>query len=166
MSLTSPDVLILSPACGRDKSDMQNRLTQHRLVGPLGGPHMSPFIRLAALAAMVALAGCGTQTVLLESQGEYLLTAMDQLALPGEPVELSARLQTGDFLSSKPGCIVRFDWEGQPYCTSETNVHGLATATFVPPKTGDYFFDADVMPAGLPADPPRSRTLSGGCEAG
>ena len=115
------------------------------------------------LLVLLAACGCGSQSILLESEGEYLFTAFDSLALPGERVELRVRLQMGDLLKSKSGCVVRFLLDGQLYKAAETNNDGVAVVTFMPEKPGDYRFTAELSPNGFPDDPPPPRELLVAC---
>ena len=108
-----------------------------------------------ALPALAALAGgCGTQGALLGSEGSYLLTATDVLAVPGEPVELRARLEGGDMLQPQPGRVVRFCRDGKLFRAAETDEDGVATVRFTPTGPGDLEFVADVSSAGMPDEPP------------
>ena len=67
---------------------------------------MSTLATRAASLALVLLAGCGAQTVLLGTSGGHLFVGYDQLVTPGEETVLEARLQSGDLLSDRPGHAV------------------------------------------------------------
>jgi len=117
-----------------------------------------------ALPALAALAGgCGTQGALLGSEGTYLLTATDVLAVPGEPVELRARLEGGDMLRPQPGCVVRFCRDGRLFRAAETDEDGVATVRFTPSAPGDVEIVADVSSAGMPDEPPKPQALTVTC---
>ena len=119
-----------------------------------------------ALPALAALAGgCGTQGALLGSEGFYLLTATDVLAVPGEPVELRARLEGGDMLQPQAGHVVRFCRDGKLYRAAETDEDGVATVRFTPKGPGDLEFVADVSSAGMPDEPPKPQVLTVTCRA-
>ena len=119
------------------------------------------------LAATLAAAagGCGTQQDVLGTSGSALLTAMDDLALPGETIELTARLQIGDLLRDAPGHIVCFYRDGTLWKAAQTDDEGVAAVSFVPPAAGDYSFTAAVSPTGLNEAPPQPRTLLIACRA-
>jgi len=119
-----------------------------------------------ALPALAALAGgCGTQGALLGSEGSYLLTATDVLAVPGERVELRARLEGGDMLQPQAGHVVRFCRDGKLYRAAETDEDGVATVRFTPKGPGDIEFVADVSSAGMPDEPPRPQVLTVTCRS-
>ena len=107
---------------------------------------------LATLAA--ASGGCGAQSILLGTEGSYLFTAMDVLAVPGDETALAARLQGGDFLRGKAGVVIRFLRDGKLYAAAETDSDGAAVVQFTPEAPGDYRFTVEVAPAGLPDSPP------------
>jgi len=116
------------------------------------------FVALAA-----ALSGCGTETVLLGSAGAHLLTAEDALALPGEQIELHARVRVGDLLQGQPGLVVRFSRDGAAYRAAQTDSDGVATVTFTPPAPGNYVLTVEVSPIGMPGRPPPPQKLLVAC---
>ncbi|MBE3069617.1 MAG: hypothetical protein IMZ66_05205 [Planctomycetes bacterium] len=120
---------------------------------------------VALSVCTLAAGGCGAQQILLGTEGAYLFTVMDALALPGEDVLLRARLQAGDLLRGRAGQVVRFSRDGVLYKAGETDGDGVAAVTFTPPEPGDYRFVADVAAAGLPDEPPRPRELLIACRA-
>jgi len=120
---------------------------------------------LMFLAAVTTAAGCGAQGLILGTEGSYLLTVRDALALPGEEIQLQARFQGGDFLRGRQGHVVRFDHDGKIYKATSTDAHGVAAVTFTPPQAGDYRFVVEVSPDGLPDDPPAARELLVACRA-
>ena len=126
---------------------------------------MKRFPTLIVLAAMTTAAGCGMQGLILGTEGSYLLTVRDALALPNEEVQLQARFQAGDFLRGRQGHVVRFDHGGKIYKATVTDADGVATVTFTPTQAGDYRFAAEVSPDGLPDDPPAPRELLVACRA-
>ncbi len=115
------------------------------------------------LLVLFVTCGCGSQSILFEGEGEYLFTAFDAIALPGERVELRARLQMGDLLESRGGCVVRFLRDGQLYKAAETADDGIAVVTFVPEKPGAYRFTAELSPNGFPDVPPPPQELLVAC---
>jgi hypothetical protein len=121
------------------------------------------FLLLAA--ATLAAAGCGAQQLLLGTQGSYLFTAQDALALPGEEVQLKARLQGGDMLRGEAGYVVRFSRGGSLYKAAQTDSDGVATVSFTPDAAGDFVFDVDVAPAGFPDKPPPPADILIACRA-
>jgi hypothetical protein len=116
-----------------------------------------------AICLSAAAAGCGTQQILLGTEGSYLFTVMDGLALPGEEVPLRARLQAGDLLRGQAGKVVRFSRDAALYKASETDDDGAAVVTFTPGEPGDYRFVAEVAPTGLPDEPPKPSELLIAC---
>ncbi len=124
---------------------------------------MTDPMRTLSILCLLAACGCGSQSVLLESEGEYLFTAPDVLALPGENVELRARLQMGDLLEPKVGCIVRFLRDGRLFKAAETDDDGVAVVTFAPEKPGVYRFTAELSPNGFPDIPPPPRQFQVAC---
>ena len=111
---------------------------------------MKRFLTLIVLAAMTTAAGCGMQGLILGTEGSYLLTVRDALALPGEETQLEARFQGGDFLRGRQGHVIRFDRDGKIYRATSTDADGVAVVTFTPEEAGDYRFTAEVSPDGLP----------------
>ncbi len=114
---------------------------------------------LVVLSVGFAAAGCGTQNILLDTEGTYLLTTRDALALPQERVDLHAHVQSGDFLTGRPGYVVRFYHQGQQFKIAETDEKGMARVSFAPPAEGEYLFQAELAPVGLKADPPPPQTF-------
>ena len=115
------------------------------------------------LASLFAGGGCGTQQVLLGGEGEYLLTAFDALAAPGEEVTLRARLQAGDFLTPKSGHVVRFLRGGRLFKAAETDGDGVAAVSFRPDAPGDYPFAVEVSPSRFADGPPAPNELVVAC---
>ncbi len=126
---------------------------------------MIRLVILGGLVAAVMLSGCGAQSVLLGSEGEYLFTVMDVLSLPGEPAQLRAKLQGGDLLRGRAGYVVRFYRDGKLFKAAQTGPDGVATAYFVPPAPGDYRFTADLSPIGFAGAPPASQSLLVACRS-
>lgn len=124
---------------------------------------MTRLLATLSLLCLLAAYGCGSQSVLFDTEGEYLFIASDALALPGERVELRARLQMGDLLKSKAGCVVRFLRDGQLYKAAETDDDGVAVVTFVPEEPGVYRFTAELSPNGFPDAPPPPQKLLVAC---
>lgn len=116
---------------------------------------------LAALAA--AAAGCGAQSILLGTEGEYLLTVRDAVAPPGEEIQLVARFQQGDLLRGRQGHVIRFKRGDDLYKAAETDDEGEARVTFTPETAGNHVFTVEVAAAGLPDDPPDPRDLLVAC---
>jgi len=120
--------------------------------------------RLLGLLVLVAgAAGCGAQPYLLGTRGSHLFTARDAIALTGQPVKLTARLQGGDFLLDLPGYVVRFHRDGRLFKAAQTDEEGVATVTFTPPAPGDYRFRAEVASTGFADEPPRPQELLVAC---
>ena len=126
---------------------------------------MKRFLMPVLLAALTTAAGCGAQGPILGTEGSYLLTVRDAVAVPGEEVQLQARFQGGDFLRGRQGHVIRFDRGGRIYRAASTDAHGVAAVTFTPAQAGDYRFVAEVSPDGLPDDPPKPRELLVACRA-
>lgn len=115
------------------------------------------------LACLIACSGCGTERELLGSEGRYVFVAFDQLALPGEAVELRARIQAGDLLRPVEGAVVRFVRNGRLYRAAETDDGGVAAVTFRTDEPGDHGFVAEAAPNGLSAAPPAPREFVVAC---
>jgi len=124
---------------------------------------MNRFVTLGLLGALTIAAGCGAQTLILGTEGSYLLTVRDALAVPGEQIQLRARFQGGDFLRGRQGHVIRFDRGGKVYRATSTDADGVAVVSFTPAQVGDYRFVAVVSPDGLPDDPPEPRELLVAC---
>ena len=116
---------------------------------------------LAAVA--VGAAGCGAQSILLGTEGEYLLTVRDAITPPGKEVFLVARLQEGDLLRGRQGHVLRFTRDGDLFKAAETDAEGVARVAFTPEAPGDHVFTVEVAAAGLPDDPPEPRDLLVAC---
>lgn len=124
---------------------------------------MNRTLAIACLACLPAVAGCGTQGVLLGVEGSYLLTVMDALAVPGEPVEAAGRLQQGDLLRPGAGYVLRFRRDGELWKAAQTDADGKAAVEFTPPEPGDYRIEVAVAPIGPSEPPPEPRTLLIAC---
>jgi hypothetical protein len=72
---------------------------------------MKQLLVLLSIAAMLGLSGCGARQAVLGGEG-YFFRTYDVIALPGEPVDLRAKLEAGDLLSDQPGRVVRFRRDG------------------------------------------------------
>lgn len=106
------------------------------------------------LTLVLAAGGCGTQDLILGAEGGYLFTGYDTLALPGETVQVRARVQAGDFLRAQPGLVVRFYEGGRLYRAAETDSNGVASVSYTPPAPGDTVLRAELSPIGLDQVPP------------
>jgi hypothetical protein len=105
------------------------------------------------------LAGCGTQQVLLGTEGDTLLTVHDVLCRPGEAVELRADLSGGDLLTGKVGRVVLYRRGGRLFAAAETNLDGTARVEYTPETPGDTLVEVGVDEAGLAGPPPRPQVL-------
>ena len=131
----------------------------------LRGNGMRNLLYLAVAACVAGVGGCGAQGVLLGTEGSYVLTVMDALAVPGQPVELRARLEAGDLLKSQAGHVVRFARGGKLFKAAETDEEGAAAVAFTPDEPGDFTFVADVAPGGMPDAPPPPQELRVVCRS-
>jgi len=118
-------------------------------------------VSLCVLA--IVLSGCGAQSMILDSQGAYLLTVTDVLARPTQTVSLRAKLQGGDLLRPQAGYVIRFFQDGGPIIAAQTNSDGLAEAHFTPQSQGDYFFTADPASVGFDGPVPKPRKIMVAC---
>jgi hypothetical protein len=122
---------------------------------------------IAAMAALwlwaAMLGGCGAQELMLGTENDYLLLAMDSLVAPGQETMLHVQIRGGDFLRGQPGLAVRFFRDGRLFKVAETGDDGVAAVTFTPGAPGDYEFVAQVVPAGLSQSPPEPATLLVAC---
>lgn len=112
---------------------------------------------------LLAMSGCGAQSMILGTEGSYLLTTADVLALRGEEIKLIARLQGGDLLTAQAGYVMRFHLDGKLFKAAQTDDEGVAQVTFTPAEQGDYRFAVDVSPAGLSSAPPGGQELLVAC---
>ena len=128
-----------------------------------GDDGMSRLVRHLLMGCLLTAGGCGAQVVLLGAEKGRLFTADDVLALPGEPVELRVRFQSGDLLADRAGHVVHFGRGGRLYRAAETDDDGVATVTFAPPTPGQYVFTASFSPNGFADDPPSPVHLRVAC---
>ncbi len=119
---------------------------------------------MAALWLWAAvLGGCGVQELMLGTENDYLLLAIDSLAAPNQETMLHVQVRGGDFLRGQSGLAVRFFRDGRLFKVAETGEDGAAAVTFTPSAPGDYEFVAQVAPAGLSQSPPEPATLLVAC---
>jgi len=110
---------------------------------------------LAVLSlAGLLLGGCGTQHVLLGTEGTYFFVGYDQLTTPGEAVVLQTRLQAGDLLTNQPGYTIKYFLGPDLYAAALTDQDGYARASFTAERPGDYIFKAQPAPTGFSQAPP------------
>ena len=117
------------------------------------------------LVAISLVGGCGAEHVLLGTTSENLFVTMDAVTVPGEPVAVRARLQGGDFLSAKPGYVVRFYRDGKLFAAAETNDDGMATVTVRPTAVGDIHIRAELAAAGFDGGRPEPQELLVACRS-
>jgi hypothetical protein len=127
---------------------------------------MKLYVFTLVCSIFLALSGCGTESVLFQSQQGILFTAQDRLAPPGQPVRIQARVQTGDFLTGQKGLPVRFYRDGKLFKTTLTNAEGCAEVTFTPPRPGDYTFTAELVGIGFSGPIPPTCEILLACRAG
>lgn len=117
-------------------------------------------VLIAGLSLFMLLAvGCGAQELLLGTKSSYLFSASDALVLPGEQTPLRTKVQGGDFLSARPGCVVRFYRDGKLFKAAETDDDGVASVWFRPDSEGDHTFTVELASTGLEGNPPEPQTL-------
>jgi hypothetical protein len=124
---------------------------------------MRPLAIVCLAALVLTSAGCGTESLILGTERGYLFTGYDVLALPGEEVELRARLQAGELLRDQPGHVVRFLRDGELYRAAEIGEEGTAIVSFTPEEPGDYLFTLELAPAGFEGEPPPPTDLLVAC---
>jgi len=122
-----------------------------------------PLLRTLPLVFALAACGCGSQAILLGTQGEDVFITYDALALPGEEVELRTRIQVGELLRPQPGCVVRFLRDGKLYKAAVSDDNGVAAVTFSADRPGTYRFTAELSPSGFPDAPPPPQQLLVAC---
>jgi hypothetical protein len=120
---------------------------------------MRQILTVVTCMCMMMAGGCGVQSMLLGTEGSYLLSAMDVLTLPNENIQLQARLQGGDLLRAQSGHVIRFYRDGKLFKVAETDSDGLAAVSFTPDHTGNYRFLVEVAKAGLEGKPPIPQEL-------
>lgn len=96
---------------------------------------------LAALGGMLLSTGCDLTRHIVGSRTEYLFHAYDAIGRPGEQVDLRVRLQKGTFLRDQEDVTVRFTLPDGRTFEARTDEEGYASASFTPPRTGDYYFN-------------------------
>jgi hypothetical protein len=95
----------------------------------------------------------GTARTIADIAGGYvigvehgvLFYAFDTLAYPGEPVELTARLQSGTDLGGLGGAAVGFFRDDEKVGEATTDEAGYAGVSWTPPEAGDYEFTVRVL---------------------
>lgn len=120
-------------------------------------------LTVALFLLVFTVYGCGSQSVLFDTGSEYLFVGFDALSLPGEQVQLQARLQAGDLLQPQEGYVVRFYRDGKLFKIAETDRHGMATVSFTPEGPGTYRFTADLSPNGFTDKMPSVQSLLVAC---
>ena len=120
---------------------------------------------LPLLLGLLFCSGCSRINRYLGSDGDYLLKAYDVLALPGEQVQLSARLQSGTIQRDLAGRSIRILRNGWFVKTVITDDEGFGLADFTPQRPGDYIFSIEAEPAGLKSTPPEPVELLVACRA-
>jgi hypothetical protein len=115
------------------------------------------------MMAVLSVAGCGAQQVLLGTESSYVFVASDALALPGETIDVKAQLRAGDFLQGSAGHPVRFYRGDELYKVAETDTGGVAAVAFTPDEPGNYPFQAEVVATGLKDDPPAPARINVFC---
>jgi len=125
---------------------------------------MRPLAAATLLGCLLA-GGCGTQQVLLGTEGEALFTVSDALALPGQTIDLHSQLRRGDLLQGRPGYVIRYELDGRPYRAAQTGADGSAVVAWTAPRAGDFVFTVSVAPIGMEAAPPAPRELLVACRA-
>ena len=120
---------------------------------------------LLLLLGLLFWAGCLRINRYLGADGDYLLKAYDVLTLPGEQVQLSARLQSGTIQRDLSGRSIRISRNGWLAKRVITDDEGFGTATFTPRRPGDYVFSIEAEPAGLVSTPPEPVELLVACRS-
>jgi hypothetical protein len=136
---------LLSSGCGDSEgkvndvgnsSDNSARQSNNGSSGPLSADALSG--DWADIAASVA------GGIFLGTEKGALFYAYDTLAYPGEPADLTARLQKGDRLSGIEGVTLGFYLEDKRVAKATTDASGRAVATWTPPKAGNYRMDVQI----------------------
>ena len=117
------------------------------------------------LLPLASWSGCSTINSYLGADGDYLLKAYDELALPGEKVQLHARLESGTIQRDLPNRRIHFRGPGWFLRTTTTDDEGYAVTDFTPRRPGDYIFTIEVETTGLESRPPEPVQLLLTCRA-
>jgi hypothetical protein len=120
-------------------------------------------VRWLIAAALAFLGGCSGVEKLTGADHGYVFTGLDALALPGQTVYVSARLESGRILRDQPGHVVTFYLDDKLYQSAATDEEGVATVAFTPDKPGNYRFRAALSPKGLSHAPPEPVTVLVAC---
>jgi hypothetical protein len=123
------------------------------------------FFALPLLLALLFCSGCSRINRYLGADGDYLLKAYDVLALPGERVQLSARLQSGTIQRDLAGRSIRVLRNGWFVKTVTTDDKGYGLTHFTPKRPGNYVFSIEAEPVGLKSTPPEPVKLLVACRA-
>ena len=126
---------------------------------------MKSHFRLLLLLGLLFCAGCARINRYLGADGDYLLKAYDVLALPGERVQLSTRLQSGTIQRDLSGHSIRIHRNGWLVETVTTDDEGFGLMDFTPHRPGDYIFSIEAEPGGLKSTPPEPVELLVACRA-
>ncbi len=89
--------------------------------------------------------------VFLAAENGVLFYAFDTLAYPGEPVDLTIRLQSIDNFKDIKGATIGFYDADELLGSAETDDGGLAALSWTPPAVGNYALTAriDALPDGV-----------------
>ena len=114
-------------------------------------------LALALLAS--ASAGCGLVGHILGKDCLYQVNGYDVVTVPGETIQVRARIAAGDFLDDPPGVPIRFERDGRTVAQVPTDDEGYAAFAFTPDAPGDYVFTASLAPGVTPDPPPPAQVL-------
>ncbi len=120
---------------------------------------------LPLLLGLLFCSGCLRINRYLGADGNYLLKAYDVLALPGERVQLAARLQSGTLQRDLGARSIRILRNGWLVKTVTTDDEGYGLTHFTPKRPGNYVFSVEVEPIGLKSTPPEPVELLVACRA-
>lgn len=117
------------------------------------------------VGSVVALSGCTRINSYLGAEGKYLLKGYDVVSLPGQRVELRARLESGTIQRDLPGRTIQFLKEGRPFNKATTDEEGFAVIDFRPSRRGDYVFRVEANQDELKHKAPEAVELLVTCRA-
>jgi len=104
-------------------------------------------------------AGCGTQSWLTHTERGVLFRGFDTLAREDEQVNVSAKLQFGDYLQPQANYLVTFYFDGKPAGQARTDENGIAEIAFVPEEPGLFNFEARLEAQEIGLEKPPAATV-------
>ncbi len=110
------------------------------------GTTLRAILHRATLAAMsvgvLAGMGCSRLRNALGTDSEYLFIGQDVISVPGQKLRVAARLQKVNLPHEVKKATIGFYLDSKWLAEAITDEEGTAGVSFMPPRVGDYVFDA------------------------